>query len=94
MSFDFDLSDEIKLVIKKLQKKDKVRGIILNRKIKEIIDNDQESIDKYKNLKYALSEYKRVHIDKSFVLIFKVDKKKNHILFDKLKHHDDIYKRK
>jgi len=91
MSFNFDLSDELKLVIKKLQKKDKTRVIILNKKIKEIINNSTETIDRYKNLKYALSEYKRVHIDKSFVLIFKVNKNKNHILFDKLKHHDDIY---
>mgnify|MGYP001573982291 CR=1 FL=1 len=92
MSFDFDLSDELKLVIKKLQKKDKIRLLILNKKIKEIINNDRKSIDRYKNLKYELNEYKRAHIDKSFVLIFKVDKEKNHIIFDRLKHHDEIYK--
>jgi len=92
MSLDFDLSDELKLVIKKLQKKDKVRLIILNKKIKEVINNDTKSIDRYKNLKYGLSEYKRVHIDKSFILIFKVDKQKNHIIFVKLKHHDEVYK--
>lgn len=92
MSFDFDLSDEFRLIIKKLQNKDKARVIILNKKIKEVINNDSKSIDRYKNLKYALSEYKRVHIDKSFVLMFKVNKEKNHILFVKLKHHDQIYK--
>jgi len=91
MSFDFDLSDELKLVIKRLQKKDKSRLVILNSKIKQIANNDLNSIDRYKNLKYGLSDYKRVHIDKSFVLIFKINKEKNHILFDKLKHHDDIY---
>jgi len=92
MSFDFDLSDEIKLIIKKLNKKDKLRVIILRKKIGEIINNTPETIDRYKNLKYGLSGYKRVHIDKSFVLIFSVDKKKNHIIFDRLKHHDEIYK--
>jgi len=92
MTFDFDLSDELKLVIKKLQKKDRVRIIILNKKIKEIINNDANSIDRYKNCRYDLKEYKRVHIDKSFVLIFKVDKEKNHILFERLKHHDEVYK--
>ncbi len=93
MSFDFDLSDELKLIIKKLKKKDRVRLIILNKKIKEVINNDSKSIDRYKNLKYGLSEYKRVHIDKSFVLFFKVDKEKNHILFDRLKHHKEAYKK-
>jgi len=91
MNFYFDLSDELTLVIKKLLKKDKIRVRILNKKIKEIIDNDSHSIDRYKNLRYGLSGYKRVHIDKSFVLIFQVDKKNNHILFDRLEHHKNIY---
>jgi mRNA-degrading endonuclease RelE of RelBE toxin-antitoxin system len=90
--FEFDVSDELKIVIKKLLKKDKTRVIILNKKIKEIICTDKNSIMRYKNLKYTLSEYKRVHIDKSFVLLFKVDTEKNHILFDKLMHHDNIYR--
>lgn len=93
MTFDFDLSDELKLVIKKLQKKDRARIIILNKKIKEIVSNDANSVDRYKNCRYDLKEYKRVHIDKSFVLIFKVDKEKNHILFERLKHHDEVYKK-
>ena len=92
MIFDFDLSDELKLIIKKLQKKSKVRVLILNKKIKEVINNDTNTIDRYKNLRYGLSEYKRVHVDKSFVLIFKVDKERNYILFDRLRHHDDVYK--
>tara|TARA_Y100000310_G_scaffold342895_1_gene448109 strand:+ start:211 stop:489 length:279 start_codon:yes stop_codon:yes gene_type:complete len=92
MSFDFDITDELKLIIRKLRNKDKVRLIILNKKIKEIIENDIQSIDRYKNLRHALSDYKRVHIDKRFVLLFKVDKEKNHILFSKLKHHDEVYR--
>lgn len=92
MTFDFDISDKLKLIIGKLAKKDKTRIIILNKKIKEIINNNQDSIDRYKSLKDPLNEYKRVHIDKSFVLIFKVDKIKNHIIFDRLEHHDRIYK--
>ncbi len=93
MNFNFDLSDELKLLIKKLVKKDKLRVVILNEKIKKIVENDQKSIDRYKNLRYSLSEYKRVYIDKSFVLIFKVDKDHNHILFVNLRHHDQVYKR-
>ena len=92
MSFDFDVSDELKAAMRKLQSKDKVRMAILNKKIKEIVDNNTKSIDRYKNLRYSLNDYKRAHIDKSFVLIFQVDKGKSHILFDKLEHHDKIYK--
>jgi len=91
--FDFNLSDELKLVIKKLLKKDKKRVIILNKKIKEIINNNETTIDRYYNCSYDLKEYKHVHIDKSFVLLFKIEKKNNFILFAKLGHHDDFFKK-
>ena len=53
---------------------------------------NEYTIDDYKNLKYSLSDYKRVHIDKSFVLIFKVYRKEKHILFERFDHHDRIYR--
>ncbi|MEA2036981.1 MAG: addiction module toxin RelE [Nanoarchaeota archaeon] len=91
--FNFDISDELKILIRKLSKKDKIKTVTLNKKIREIITNDADSIDKYKNCKYDLKEYKRVHISKSFVLLFKVYKEKNIVYFWKLMHHDDAYKR-
>ena len=39
-----------------------------------------------------MKEFKRVHIDKSFILIFKFDKTNNKIKFYDLDHHDKIYK--
>lgn len=89
--FDFDLSDELKLKIRKLVKKDKKKAEIINKKIKEVINSDFESIDHYKNLRYDLKNFKRVHIDKHFVLTFKVDKEKNFILFEDFDHHDNVY---
>ena len=90
--FSFDISDELKIVLSKLAKKDLVRATIINKKIKQIISFDEKIIDHFKNLRHDLSEYKRVRIDKSFVLLFKVTKSKKHILFDKLEHHDRVYK--
>lgn len=92
MAFSFSLSDELKETIEKLAKKNKKTVDIVNKKIKEIISNDEITIEHYKNMRYELSDYKRVHIEKSFVLMFKVFKKEKFILFDKLKHHDDTYK--
>ena len=89
--FDFDISDELKIKIRKLVKKDKKKVEIINKKIKEIINNDNTSIDRYKNLRYDLKYFKRVHIDKHFVLTFKVDKEKNFILFEDFEHHDKVY---
>ncbi len=91
--FDFNLTDELKLVIEKLAKKDKKRAEIINKKIRQIINSDNVSIQHYKNLKYELKEFKGVHIDSSFVLVFKVDIQKNFILFVDFDHHDKIYKK-
>ncbi|HNZ51732.1 MAG TPA: addiction module toxin RelE [Candidatus Pacearchaeota archaeon] len=76
----------------KLVKKDKKKVEIINKKIKEIINCDNVSINHYKNLRYDLKEFKRVHIDKNFVLIFKVDLTNNFILFVDFDHHDRVYK--
>ncbi len=92
MAFQFRLSDELKVKLLKLSKRDKFMVQIINKKIKEIISSDFETIERYKNLKYGLSDLKRVHIDKSFVLIFRVDKKNNLIVFEDFDHHDIIYR--
>jgi len=89
--FDFNLSDELKLIIRKLAKKDKKRVEIINKKIKEVVNNNKDSIKHYKNLRHELSDYKRVHIDRSFILVFKVDIFSNFILFVDFDHHDKIY---
>jgi len=89
--FNFDLTDELKIKIRKLLKKDKKKVEIINKKIKEIINSDNNTIERYKNLKHDLKNFRRVHIDKHFVLIFKVDKENNFILFEDFDHHDKIY---
>lgn len=90
--FDFKISDRLQFKLDKLSKKDKKKSEIIDKKLCEIIECTQESIQHYKNLKYNLKEYKRVHIDSNFVLIFKVDLENNFILFADLDHHDNIYK--
>ena len=59
------------------------------KKIEEIIQNPQH----YKNLQHDLKEFKRVHIDSSFVLVFKVNENTKIILFEDLDYHDIIYKK-
>lgn len=90
--FPHQESDELKDILKKLVKKDRNRYEIVMKKIEQVISSDEFTIDHYKNLRHDLSDCKRVHIDKSFVLLFKVYKKENFILFYKLDHHDNIYK--
>ena len=77
-----------KLVI--FYKKDKKRYKILMKKIEEIIN--AKNIDHYKNLRKPLNNYKSVHIDKHFVLLFKYEKNDDSIYFYDLDHHDKIYR--
>lgn len=92
--FNFNLTDELKSITEKLAKKDKKRAEIINKKIKQIVNSNSISIEHYKNLRHGLKDFKRVHIDSSFVLVFKADIKNNFILFVDFDHHDKIYKKR
>ena len=91
LPFEYDFSPKLKRIIKKLTKKDPTRAEIIYKKVKQIINSDEFTIEHYKNLGYDLSDRKRVHIDKSFVLTFKYDKARKFILFLDFDHHDNIY---
>ncbi len=93
MPFTFDLTDQLRETLEKLAKKDSRRSEIIRKKIQEIIESDGDAIEHYKNLRHDLSDYKRVHIDRSFVLIFRVFKKERHVLFVQFDHHDRVYRR-
>ena len=89
--FEHSFSDKLRLIIDKLVKKDKKTAEIIYKKVKEIINNDTETIKRYKNLRHDLSDLKRVHVQRSFVLTFKVDIFNNFILFWDFAHHDNVY---
>ena len=89
--FDFDLKYLLKTKIQKISKKDKKKVEVINKKIRQIVSCDHNSIDHYKNLRHDMKDLKRVHIDKHFVLTFKVDKNKNFILFVDFDHPDNVY---
>ncbi len=91
--FDSDVKEELEFKIHILTKKDKKTAEALYKKMDEIVNSTPETIQHYKNLKHDLKSCKRVHIEKSFVLIFQVFPEKNFILFLDFDHHDKIYRR-
>ena len=80
---EFEISDELRKQIKKLKNRDSVY-----KKIIQIVNNPNPN--HYKNLRKPLQDFKRVHVDKSFVLLFKYKNDKIH--FNCIKHHDKAYK--
>lgn len=92
--FEFDFSDEFRKILKKLSKKSPVIAKSINRKIREIISRDKESVMAYKNLRYDLKNIKRVHITGWLVITFEIQLENNFILFVNIVSRDMVYKRK
>ncbi len=89
--YNYEIKPSLQRVLSKLSKKDsKLYNQILN-KIEEIINS--ENVKHYKNLRYDLKEFKRIHIG-HFVLVFKYDKNSDSISFMDFDNHDKIYFKK
>ncbi|MEK6836077.1 MAG: addiction module toxin RelE [Nanoarchaeota archaeon] len=78
-------------ILNKLFKKDKTRYEQVMNKIEEIINSSD--VEHYKNLRYDLSDKKRVQIG-HFVLVFSFIKSEKKIKFLDFDHHDVIYKKR
>ncbi|WP_407356548.1 type II toxin-antitoxin system RelE family toxin [Methanolobus sp. WCC5] len=79
---------DLERTLKKLAKKNKKQLEIILSKAEEIVENPH----RYKNLRSPLNMWKRVHIDKHFVLAFSVDDENNTVTLEDYDHHDEIYK--
>ena len=88
--YSYEIKPNLQKILNKLSKKDKTVYEQILKKIEEIINSS--SIEHYKNLRYDMKDYKRVHIG-HFVLVFGFDEKKNLISFEDFDHHDNIYKK-
>ncbi len=75
--------------IEKLCKKNPVLKEALQKKMQEILQNPSH----YKPLRYDLAGERRVHILKSFVLIYEIDEERKIVVFIFFGHHDEAYVR-
>ena len=86
--YDLDIKPEADKIFGKLAKKNKTQLEIINKKILEIQTNPQHE---YKFLRNPLQLFNRVHIDRSFVLIFKINHEEQIIEIHYYDHHDKVY---
>ncbi|AFV22926.1 hypothetical protein Mpsy_0717 [Methanolobus psychrophilus R15] len=89
MSYSLFISSECQKEIKKLARKNLQLQTVLEKKIKDILENPT----RFKPLRNELSGHYRVHIMTSFVLIFTVDVEEKTVFLVHFSHHDDAYKR-
>ncbi len=88
--YSYEIIPYLQRILKKLSKKDRQLYERVLNKIEEIINS--ENAERYKNLRYDMSDRKSVHVG-HFVLIFKIIKEENRIKFVDFDHHDNIYKK-
>ena len=86
--YTLKIKPDLEKVLKKLAKKNRKQVEIILNKVDEILANPH----RYKNLRAPLNEWKRVHVDKHFVLVFSIDEESNSITLEDYDHHDTIYK--
>jgi len=84
-----DIKPEADKIFKKLAKKNPEQLKIIGKKIQEIRENPYHQ---YKFLRKPLHSFNRVHIDKHFVLIFKIDHQTKVVDIYYYDHHDNVYK--
>ena len=88
MTYDLDIKPEADRMFQKLAKKSPKQLMIIEKKIAEIRSNPNHD---YKFLRKPLQSFNRVHIDKHFVLIFRIDHEQQAIVVYYYDHHDFVY---
>ncbi len=73
---------------KKLKKKDGEMLMLINRKVQEILDDPY----RFKPLRKPLQKKRRVHVGRSFVLIYEINEEEKIVTLLDFDHHDNIYK--
>lgn len=60
----------------------------------EISQTLEKNPNHYKNLHYPLQKFKRVHVNRCYVILFRVNEKTKEVFFENYAHHDEIYLKK
>ena len=86
--YSLNIDEDLLKKLNKLSKKSKKQVEIILKKTDEILKDPH----RYKNLRSPLNMWKRIHIDKHFVLVFSIDENNKTITLEDYDHHDNIYK--
>ncbi|MEK6916671.1 MAG: type II toxin-antitoxin system RelE/ParE family toxin [Nanoarchaeota archaeon] len=85
--YSLEFRDSVEKTLQKLAKRNPKQLEIIHKKIQEILLTPQS----YKNLRAPMQYLKRVHIDKSFVLVFSINEETKTVVIEDFDHHDKIY---
>jgi len=86
--YNLDIRPSLKKKLVKLGTKAPKQAESIVKKSEEIVIDPH----RYKSLRPPLNDWKRVHIDKHFVLTFSIDEETKTVILEDYDHHDKIYK--
>jgi len=87
MEYVLDISDEADKKFKKLKTKNKKQLKIIDKKVQQILENPHH----FKPLRGDMHGARRVHINKSFILIYEIHEGDRVVRILDYDHHDKIY---
>lgn len=88
MTYELTIRPSLEKTLSKLAKKNPRQIDIILKKVDGILADPH----RYKNLRKPLQHWKRVHVDRHFVLTFSVDEESKTVILEDFDHHDNIYK--
>ena len=86
--YDLKIDEKVDKVFKKLSKRNPKHLEIIDKKISELRENPH----RYKNLRWPLNNWKRIHLNGCFVLTYSVDEANHKVIIEDYDHHDKVYK--
>lgn len=85
--YELGLRKGVERIFSKLAKKDPHLLRVISKKMDEILKDPHRC----KNLRRPLQHLKRVHVEKSFVLVFSIDEDEGLVIIEDFDHHDQIF---
>lgn len=87
MTYELQISDHLDKLFSKLSKKNKKQLEAVFKKVKQILKDPYH----FKPLRGDMHGLRRVHIDKSFVLVYEILEKEKVVRLLDFEHHDKVY---
>lgn len=79
--------DNINKIFSKLAKKDPKQLKIIYKRLKQVLKDPYS----FKPLRSDMKDYREIHIDSHFVLIYSIDEQKKTVVLKDYNHHENIF---
>lgn len=86
--YSIDLRPKVDEIFRKLSKKNPKQLEIITKKLEEILEDPY----RFKPLSNTMKGFRRIHIDRNFVLVYSIDEENKTVILEDFDHHDNIYK--